>query len=124
MVLSAALTDDNGRFTIKVPDYTSTVFVSGEGFQSKEIPLKGQNNVSARLYEETFNSLYDNVQLPTGTRPRNQTVNALSAISTEGAWNRNIETPDSYLQGKVAGAATHYALRHTKHRRLSYFKRI
>lgn len=100
---SAALTDDNGRFTIKVPDYNSTLLINGEGFKSKEIALKGRKNVSAGLYEETFNSLYDNVYLPSGIRARNQTVNAVSSVNTEGAWNRNTETPESFLQGKVAG---------------------
>src|SRR5947207_2164115 len=38
---SAAHTDDNGRFTIKVPGYDATLFVDGQGFQSKEIALKG-----------------------------------------------------------------------------------
>src|SRR5580698_1274114 len=36
---SAALTDDNGHFTIKVPNYNATLFVKGEGYQSKEIAL-------------------------------------------------------------------------------------
>jgi len=100
---SAALTDDNGRFSIRVPDYHTTLFVSAEGFQSKEIALKGRRNVSAGLYEETFSSVYDNVNLPIGTRSRNQTVNAVSSVNTEGNWNRSSETPETYLQGKVSG---------------------
>src|SRR3954469_23066974 len=61
---SAALTDDNGNFSIKVPDYHATLFITAEGFQSKEIALKGRRTVSALLYEETFNSMYDNVTTP------------------------------------------------------------
>src|SRR6188472_3579031 len=41
---SAALTDDNGKFSIKVPNYNSTLFINAEGFQSKEVPLRGLNN--------------------------------------------------------------------------------
>lgn len=100
---SGALTDDNGRFTIQVPHYQATLFVSSEGFQSKEAPLKGGKSVSISLYEETFNSIYDVVQLPFGVKPRNQVVNATASINTQGAWNRSAETPDGYLQGKAAG---------------------
>ncbi len=100
---SAALTDDNGRFTIKVPDYEATLFVSGQGFQSKEIALKGRITVTATLYEENFTSIYDVVQLPFGAKPRNQTVNAISSVNLPGNWYRSTETPDGILQGKAAG---------------------
>ncbi|MBS1566407.1 MAG: SusC/RagA family TonB-linked outer membrane protein, partial [Bacteroidetes bacterium] len=100
---SAALTDDNGRFTIRVPDYDATIFVSGQGFQSKEIALKGRRTVEASIYEENFASLYDLVQLPFGSRPRNQSVNAAASVNLPGSWYRSTETPDGILQGKVAG---------------------
>src|SRR5215217_92031 len=100
---SAALTDDNGKFTIRVPDYRVTLLIKSEGYQSKEIALKGQSKVDASLYEEGFTSIYDNVNLPMGIRSLNQTVNAVGSVNTEGNWHRNTETPDSYLQGKIAG---------------------
>src|SRR5882757_8453892 len=100
---SAALTDDNGRFSIKVPDYNATLFIHGEGLQSKEIALKGRSNVVAGLYEETFNSVYDNAQLPFGAKPKNQTVNAIASVNMSDSWYRNTETPDGLLQGKTAG---------------------
>ena len=100
---SAALTDDNGMFTIKVPDYNATLFLSGEGYQSKEIALRGSKNITGILFEEEYNSIYDNVTLPFGVKPQNQTVNAIGSVITVGSWNRPFETPDSYLQGKVAG---------------------
>src|SRR5665647_445012 len=53
---SAALTDDNGNFSIKVPDYNSTLFINAEGFQSKEVPLRGLKNVTIALFEEAYNS--------------------------------------------------------------------
>ena len=100
---SAALTDDNGKFTIKVPDYGATLFIYGEGFQSKEIALKGNSFITTSLYEETFNSVYDNVQLPFGAKPQNRTVNAIASINMTDNWYRNTETPDGLLQGKTAG---------------------
>ncbi|MEI6949730.1 SusC/RagA family TonB-linked outer membrane protein [Paraflavisolibacter sp. H34] len=99
----AAFTDDQGRFSIVVPNYKATLLVSGEGLQTREVALKGRRKVSVALYEEGFQSLYDNVVLPFGSRPRTQVTQAVTSIHTDGAWNRPTETPDSYLQGKVAG---------------------
>ena len=100
---SSANTDDNGKFKIKVPSYNTTLLVVSEGFQTKEIALKGQKNVTASLQEETANSLYDMAQLPLGPKPQSQTVHATASINTYGNWNRSTETPDGFLQGKVAG---------------------
>ncbi|MDE3236713.1 MAG: SusC/RagA family TonB-linked outer membrane protein [Bacteroidota bacterium] len=100
---SAALTDDNGKFIIKVPDYNATLFISTEGYQSKEVALKGRKKITASLYDEAFNSFYDNAVLPQGTKSLNQVVNAVTSINTDGNWGRSTETPDGFLQGKAAG---------------------
>ena len=66
---SAALTDDKGNFSIKVPSYTATLLISGDGFQSKEISLKGQTKITASLYEASFTSMFDDANLPFGNKP-------------------------------------------------------
>ncbi len=100
---SAGLTDVNGKFTINVPDYDVTLLVSGEGFQSKEIALKGRKSITTSMFEESFVSLYDNATLPQGNKPQNQVTNAVSSVNLDNPWLRQGETPDAYLQGKVAG---------------------
>ena len=82
---SAAISDENGQFTINVPSYTSTLQLSGPGFQSKEVPLRGNTTVTVQLFDESFDP--DNDQ----------------TITTRGAWNRNLETPENYLQGIANG---------------------
>jgi TonB-linked SusC/RagA family outer membrane protein len=99
----AAITDTNGNFSLKVPDYHVAVSVQGGGYQSKEIALKGRNRISAALYEDTYNSFYDYAQLPSGAKLKSQTPYSVTSIQTQGAWDRSFETPDSYLQGKVVG---------------------
>ena len=100
---SAALTDDNGNYAIKVPNYDVTLFISGEGFQSKEIPLRGDSVANTYLYEDSYNSIYDVAVLPFGSKPKNQSVNAVTSVSTPDNWARYNETSDGYLQGKAAG---------------------
>src|SRR5690606_15400578 len=55
------------------------------------------------LYEDTFSSVYDKAALPHGTMLKNRIPYSVVSVSTNGAWNRPMETPDSYLQGKAAG---------------------
>jgi hypothetical protein len=81
---SAAITDDKGAFTIKVPNYNAVLNISGPGLQAKDVPLKGRKSVSALMFEETFNSVYDLAQTPAGTIPQNQSASSLTSINTQG----------------------------------------
>jgi TonB-linked SusC/RagA family outer membrane protein len=103
---AAAITDASGRFSIYVPDYSVAVLVEGSGYQSKEIALKGRSGVAASLYEDTFNSFYDAATLPFGNVPRNKIPYSVTSVQATNAWEHSFETPDTYLQGRVAGLNT------------------
>ncbi len=100
---SAALTDDNGKFSIRVPNYNATLVISGEGFQTKELPLRGKKEVKAILYEASYNSIYDVANLPFGAKSKNHISNAVSSVNTLDNWTRSTESVDGLVQGKVAG---------------------
>ncbi|OQP62792.1 SusC/RagA family TonB-linked outer membrane protein [Niastella vici] len=100
---SAAISDENGQFTIKVPSYSTTLQVSSPGFQSKDVPLRGKRSVSVQLFDENFDSYYDPAVTPTGVLPKNEITSAIVSTNTQGAWNRNLETPDNYMQGIASG---------------------
>ena len=100
---SAAISDEKGQFTIKVPSYTSTLQVSAPGYQSKEAPLRGNTSVTVQLYDENFDSYYDETVTPAGVVTRNRIASAFVTTNTQGAWMRNQETPENYLQGNANG---------------------
>jgi TonB-linked SusC/RagA family outer membrane protein len=100
---SAALTDDKGNFKINVPDFQSVLVISGQGYQAKEEALRGRRIVNAALFEDSYSSVYDAAVLPFGTVLKNRIPYAVSSVYTDGSWTRSNETPDSYLQGKIAG---------------------
>jgi TonB-linked SusC/RagA family outer membrane protein len=100
---SATLTDDKGLFTITVPDKSAALMVSGPGYQQREVPLKGRTAVEVSLFEDAFQSSYDMAKLPYGDEPLNQIVHSVSSFNTTGNWERTVETPDTYLQGRIAG---------------------
>lgn len=102
---SGSLSDEKGAFNISVPNYDAIIFVKGQGYQPKEIPLKGRSAIPVILmFEESYNSIYDYAKFPYSQVPLNQTANAVSSVNTLGAWEpTSLELPDTYLQGKVAG---------------------
>jgi hypothetical protein len=74
----------------------------GEGYQSKEIALKGRRSVTASLFEDTYNSFYDLANLPSGSQSINRLPYAVTSVQANN-WARTAETPDALLQGRVAG---------------------
>lgn len=101
---SAAITDSSGAFSLTVPNYNVSVLAESEGFQSKEIALKGRSSITAALYEDTYASYYDIANLPFTRTPKNRVPFAAASIqTTTDNWAHVAETPDAYLQGRVAG---------------------
>ncbi|MES2279021.1 MAG: SusC/RagA family TonB-linked outer membrane protein [Bacteroidota bacterium] len=102
---SAAITDDRGRFTISVPNYNVVLMLKGQGYQQKEVPVKGRKVIpDVLLFEDAYNSIYDEARMPFSNVAVNRQTNSVSNVNTLGAWEpTSLETPDSYLQGKVAG---------------------
>jgi TonB-linked SusC/RagA family outer membrane protein len=102
---SNAITDDRGRFTVTVPNYDVVLMVTGQGYQQKEVPVKGRKVLpDVLLFEESFNSIYDEAKMPFNKVAVTRQSGSVSNINTLGAWDAtSLETPDSYLQGKVAG---------------------
>ncbi len=101
--LSASITDATGTFTLKIPSQQVAIIVEGDGFQTKEIALKGLSKIEIALYEDTYTSFYDVAQHPEGQIMKNKTPFAISSVQTNGNWANTTETPTSFLQGKVAG---------------------
>lgn len=100
---TAAITDEKGYFSVDVPSYVGVLVVSGQGYQTKDIPLKGRKSVSTTLYEDTYNSVYSIANTPFGQKPISTLTNSTTSVSSLGGWESLNETPDSYLQGRVAG---------------------
>jgi TonB-linked SusC/RagA family outer membrane protein len=100
---SAALTDDKGFFSINVPDNSTALMVSGPGYQRREVALKGRSSVDISLFEDSFTSVYDEANMPYGNEPLNQIAHSVTSINTNGNWERTVETPDTWLQGRVPG---------------------
>src|SRR5476651_1064700 len=89
---SAAITDEKGQFVIDVPSLNATLVVTGQGYQNKEIPLKGRTSVTASLYNDTYNSVYGTVMMPFGPKSKAHVANSVSSVNVNDSWQRTNET--------------------------------
>ncbi|MCJ8165932.1 SusC/RagA family TonB-linked outer membrane protein [Pontibacter sp. E15-1] len=102
---SAALTDDDGNFKLNIPNPSAAITITGEGFQRKQVAMKGQQSVTVRVYENTFGSLYEVANLSGGVaQPLNHTTSAVTSLNPgQEKYAMSATTPENFLQGRVAG---------------------
>lgn len=99
---SAAITDVKGRFTLNVPSYQSTIFISGEGYNTRLIPLQGRKRLDVSLLDASHESFSEPVTLPTGVQSRKNVTASVGQYNVNG-WQQTSEMPDALLQGRIAG---------------------
>lgn len=101
--LAASITGKEGTFEIIIPGDEVILLAEGEGYQTKEIAVKGLSHLKILMYEEGFSSFADEAVMPTGKVTKTLTPYSVTAINVTDGWNRYGENPDSYLQGKATG---------------------
>lgn len=100
---SAAITNNKGQYSLSVPNYDAVIFIIAQSYQSKEIALNGKKVLDIALNEETFKSVYDIVNLPYRQDLKSHIPYAVESINLNDNWGRTVESPEGYLQGKLAG---------------------
>jgi TonB-linked SusC/RagA family outer membrane protein len=99
---SAAITDSNGRYTLNVPSYSATVFVEGEGYDTRRVPLKGRKTLDLALLDDAYESFDEPVVLPLGVYSKKYVTAAVGQYKVN-PWTQPGEIPDALLQGRIAG---------------------
>ncbi|MEJ6980708.1 SusC/RagA family TonB-linked outer membrane protein [Pedobacter sp. P351] len=100
---SASITNEKGTFIVSVPNYDAVLILSGLGFQTKEVALKGRTSVSVSLYEDAFTSVYDVARLPFRDVPFSRVTGAVNSLDVNDNWQRSSENAASYMQGRLPG---------------------
>lgn len=100
---SAAITDESGNFTLKVPDFEATVRLSGEGFQTRFMPLKGRRTITVLLNDESLESVYEQIDMPNGKILKAYNTAAAVGAPATNTWSNPMEMPDAFFQGKASG---------------------
>ncbi|TAH04906.1 MAG: SusC/RagA family TonB-linked outer membrane protein [Sphingobacteriales bacterium] len=100
---SAAITDDNGTFKLTVPSYLTDINITGDGYASRQVSLKGRTDISIALLDDEASSFMQSVSMPFQKIAQRNVAAAIGNYSANGEWKRPDETIDGLLQGQVAG---------------------
>src|ERR1044072_5917651 len=94
---SATLSDSAGHFTLKVPSYTTTIIVEGEGYSTKSIPLKSRSTLQIFLQDETLQTFNEPVTMPFGAVSKIQSTTAVGAYNVNSVFNEPFELADGII---------------------------
>jgi len=80
----AAMTDNNGRFTVKIPATIKTLIISIPNYNTKEVPVYAGNKVKKiYLYPEAYDNYYSDQLTVSGTKRNTRVVNAQKTINID-----------------------------------------
>jgi TonB-linked SusC/RagA family outer membrane protein len=101
--IAAAITDDKGAFTLKASSLADNIIITAEGYETKQVPLKGRQSITVSLIDGSGSSFQENVTMPFAVTPKRELAAAVGLYNPGGEWKRPMETIDALLQGQVAG---------------------
>ncbi|MCX2679822.1 SusC/RagA family TonB-linked outer membrane protein [Galbibacter sp. EGI 63066] len=103
---SAAISEDDGNFSINVPHLNVLLTVSGEGYQTKVFPLNNrESGIEICLFEENYSQFYQTATLPGKEQLQYTTPNAVKVTNLEeDQWGNPVnQSIAPFLQGRMAG---------------------
>lgn len=103
---SAAITKEDGSFSIKAPHLNALLTISGQEYQTKVFPLNNKTKgIEIALFEASYSPFYQVVTLPNNEELQFNNTNAANVIDFEDKqWGNPInENVGGFLQGRVAG---------------------
>lgn len=56
----AAMTKDDGRFTIKVPTFTTSLYLFTSQYASQQVSIAGKSHITANMLSDKFKDMYTN----------------------------------------------------------------
>ncbi len=99
---SGAMTDDQGRYSIDVPDKNSTLVFSLLGFKTLEVSVGGRSVVNVQM-EEDATILDEVLVVGYGTQKRQFVVGSVSQVSSKDLLKAPQTNVQNMLSGKLAG---------------------
>ena len=96
------VTEEDGGFSINVPDLNSTIVITHVGYSFFEISLKGRSSVTAKLASKDA-GLDEVVVVGYGTVRKKDMTGAVSSVKFNEREAGQITSVDKLLQGRAAG---------------------
>lgn len=95
-------TSSNGSFSIKVPSNAKRLTISYLGFESQEIPIEGQTNVSVTLQPSTTN-LNEVVVTGYSAQKKKDITGSVAIVNIKDLKAVPVGSPEQMLQGRASG---------------------
>lgn len=99
--LASSIAKEDGTFKIKLPNSKVILSVEAPGFKSYEVAVAGRKSI--QLVMQAFDGIENTSVMPTGVVSEYYRTDAASSLSLPDSWTAITESPDTYLQGRVAG---------------------
>ncbi|HEX8018333.1 carboxypeptidase-like regulatory domain-containing protein, partial [Mucilaginibacter sp.] len=96
------ITDNNGHYSLKVPQQSSTLVFSYIGFLKQEVQINGRSTINVVLIPDSKN-LSEVVVIGYGTQKKSDVTGSLSSLSSKDFKDQPVTRVDQALQGRVAG---------------------
>ena len=100
--VASAITDDNGHYTISLPQAEMLMTATAEGYGKREIAVRGRSMIDITLYEQNYKGAAKNVYTPVGDKLAVTAVYSWLGISEDNLAS-NAVTPDVLLKTQVSG---------------------
>lgn len=97
------VTDDNGAFSITVPDLQAELIFNMPGYKIRKVYLNGRKVVNLSLVPLQYRSLDDLYNSPNGQYVVKNAVYSLSTLVASQLNHSKVTSSDQSLQGKIAG---------------------
>lgn len=99
---TGAVTDLDGKFSLKAPESGATLVISFIGLRSQEIVIGNQTQFNVTLEEDVF-GIEEVVAIGYGTMKKSDLTGAVASVRSEDIVRANPKTASEALQGQVAG---------------------
>src|SRR5450631_1662585 len=98
----ATQTNSDGTFTLSVPNSAKTLSITSIGYESQDISITGQDQISVSL-KTADSRLNEVVVVGYGTQKRKDVTGAVSSVSAATIAKVPVTTLDQALQGRAPG---------------------
>ncbi|RYZ53506.1 MAG: SusC/RagA family TonB-linked outer membrane protein, partial [Chitinophagaceae bacterium] len=103
---SATTTNEQGAFTITVPERGATLVVSFSGLTEQEAPVTGTGPMNFALQERSTGTLNEVVVVGYGAQRRGNVTGSIGTVTSRELVQAPVADLSNALQGRVAGVIT------------------
>ena len=103
--ISSAITEDDGSYSIGIPEKNLILEVTGFGYAPREISVQGRDSIHIPLYEQSYKGALSAVQTPFGEESSIRLANSYSVVQENNILSAAL-SPDALIQNYAGGVNT------------------